>query len=94
MRTFIIVSLLTAALSVSAKQELMVKVLTLNDRARLCPNPDCSQDSEIARIKTNSILSVTTTKTVKKGFMKAKWHKVTYDGQTGWISEYNIKVVK
>jgi len=63
MKYLITAILLFVSFSVSAKEPIKIKVVTAEDRARLCPIPDCGQNKEILRIKTNSNLSATSTKT-------------------------------
>ena len=94
MKYFIITVLLIASFNIVAKTPLSIKIVSLEDRAKLCPKPACGQDKEISRIKTNSILSVRASKTIKHGMMKSRWYKVIYNGKTGWVSEFNVKAIK
>lgn len=65
------------------------KIATLGTRARLCPYPNCGQYDHITRIPQGTELSIQGIKTVQNGYVTAKWFKVTYDGDTGWISIYD-----
>lgn len=66
-----------------------VKILTVDGRARLCPEPDCDQDGELGRLPTGLELPVEDVATVRLPRWSVLWYQVTFDGTTGWVSEFN-----
>lgn len=68
-----------------------VTVVTQNDRARLCPQPNCGTGEQLARILTGTTLSVIDSRSVKTGMQENRWYRVRYEGQEGWISEFDVK---
>ncbi len=80
-------SLVRAELAV--RSEDWITILTAENRARLCPRPDCGQDRELLRIPTNTKLRILGTRTVSQPAFNVTWYKVKYQGKEGWISEFN-----
>jgi len=72
----------------------VLKVITLDNRARLCKKPGCLENTEILRMPTNSVLTSHESTTVKTGLVTSRWYKVTYRNKNGWISEYDLKIEK
>ncbi len=80
-------SLISAELAV--RNEDWITILTAENKARLCPRPDCGQDRELLRIPTNTKLRILGTRTVSQPAFNVTWYKVKYQGKEGWISEFN-----
>jgi hypothetical protein len=70
----------------------VIKIVTPNDRARLCQNPNCDQDQEILRIPTNTELKVESLIRHRMPLWDVVWYKVTYQGKRGWVSEFDTNV--
>lgn len=66
-----------------------VQVVTLEDRARLCPDPNCGSGEHIARVPTDVRLAVQDTATVEGGVYCIRWFQVTLAEDTGWLSEFD-----
>ena len=64
-----------------------IKIVTVDNRARLCPKADCGQGKEILRIPTNTKLTVQDRIIIHFPVWDVVWYKVTYNGKTGWVSE-------
>ena len=71
-----------------------IKIVTPGNRARLCSEPDCGRGTELSRLPTNIILETKGSTRIKSGYMEATWYNVTYEGKTGWVSEYDTKPTK
>ena len=72
----------------------LIKIVTPGNRARFCSEPDCGRGTEISRLPTNIILETKGSTRIKSVYMEATWYNVTYEGKTGWVSEYDTKPVK
>jgi hypothetical protein len=72
-----------------AKVGEMIKIITLNDRARLCPKPNCEEGEHLLRIPTNTELKVESFVRQRMPLWDVIWYKVTYKGKQGWISEFD-----
>lgn len=95
--TFAALALITLLpLGLSAQEEVnagdTVTVNTLNDRARLCPVPNCGSGEHIARISTDTRLVVEKAREVETGMFCIRWFRVTVHDVTGWISEFSTDV--
>lgn len=66
-----------------------VQVVTLEDRARLCPAPNCGSGEQLTRVPTETRLVVGDTATVDGGFYCIRWFQVTLGDQTGWLSQFD-----
>lgn len=71
------------------RDERQITIATADDRARLCPQPDCRQGAESARIQTGTSLVVEGTSLVCQPLWDVTWFKVTYQGSSGWVSQFN-----
>ena len=63
-------------------------VVTLDDRARLCPKPDCEEGQELARLPTGLVLNVQAEKSIHLPRWEVIWFQVSYEGRRGWVSEF------
>ena len=71
------------------QNKISIKIVTPDNRARLCPRPDCKQGEEIGRIPTNTLLRVESSHTVSFPILDVIWFKVKYQGIEGWVSEFD-----
>ena len=67
----------------------VIKIITLENRARLCPNIDCGEGQELLRLPTNTKLKVISSSKQRLPMWNVIWYKVTYKGKQGWVSEFN-----
>ncbi len=67
----------------------VIRIVTLNNRARLCPKPNCGQGQEILRIPTNTKLEVQSKTFVNLRLWNVIWYEVIYKGKRGWVSEFD-----
>ena len=70
-------------------KEEIVEYRTTNYDSRLLPNPD--SNSELRRVPPNTKLKVIEKRRVQQGRMSNNWYKVSYKGNIGWISGWNMK---
>lgn len=63
-------------------------VVTLDDRARLCPKPDCEEGQELARLPTGLVLNVQAEKSIHLPRWEVIWFQVSHEGRRGWVSEF------
>jgi len=68
-----------------------IKVITANNRARLCPSPGCGSNQEIARVATGTKLKVEGAATQSLPNWDVTWYKVKYKGKQGYVSEYDTE---
>jgi uncharacterized protein YgiM (DUF1202 family) len=67
-------------------------IATPGTRARLSPVPDSPpQNRELLRIPQGIKLRVEGEKENKQGVFSVKWYRVTYQGISGWVSEFDTK---
>ncbi|MBW7996248.1 MAG: SH3 domain-containing protein [Candidatus Glassbacteria bacterium] len=66
-----------------------ITIVTVDNRARLCPQPNCGQGQELLRIPTGTKLEVQSKTTIRLPAWNVIWYKVTYNGKTGWLSEFD-----
>lgn len=64
-------------------------VVTLDDRARLCPKPDCEEGQELIRLPTGVVLEVEAQRWIRLPRWDVIWFQVRYEGRRGWVSEFN-----
>lgn len=67
----------------------VLRIVTPDNRARLCPKIDCGQDQELLRIPTNTKLKVESSSKHRMRMWDVIWYKVTYKHKQGWVSEFN-----
>jgi hypothetical protein len=67
----------------------IIKIITVDGRARLCPKPLCNQDQELLRIPTNTELKVEEVSRERLPMWDVVWYKITYKGKRGWVSEFD-----
>ncbi len=79
-------SLVSAELAL--RSEDWITILTAENRARLCPRPNCGQGKELLRIPTNTQLRVLGSHTQRQPRFDVTWYKVTYQEQEGWVCEF------
>jgi len=84
---FVLLNLSANISAVGAEQT--ITILTVDNRARLCPSPNCAQGAEILRIPTGTKLNIAAMKTTRPPTWGVTWLKVTYKGKTGWVSQYD-----
>ena len=88
--------ILTIMLSISPvhayEMPKQITVVTAGNQARLCPNPSCAIGEELQRIETGTALTVLDAKNVESGISTTIWFKVDVDGNTGWVSEFDVEV--
>ena len=72
-----------------AKAGEIIKIDTIKNRARLCPNIDCDEGQELLRIPTNTELKVESSSKSRLPLWDVIWYKVTYKNKQGWVSEFN-----
>jgi len=80
-------SLVSAELAV--RREGWITILTAENRARLCPRPNCGQGKELLRIPTNTQLRVLGSHTQRQPTFDVTWYKVKYQEKEGWVCEFN-----
>ena len=80
-------SLLSAKLQVGSGDR--ITILTAENRARLCPRPDCGEGRELLRMPTNTKLRVLGSYTQHQPIFDVTWYKVKYQEKEGWVSEFN-----
>jgi len=66
-----------------------IRIVTLNNRARLCPKANCGQGQEIFRIPTNTKLEVQSKISINLNLWNVVWYEVIYKGKRGWVSEFD-----
>lgn len=66
-----------------------VEIVTADGRARLCPEPDCDEGGELRRLPTGIELQVEDVATVRLPRWSVLWYRVSFEGTTGWVSEFN-----
>ena len=66
-----------------------IKIVTLENKARLCPNIGCNQGQELLRLPTNTKLKVEMSSKQRLPMWDVIWYKVIYKGKEGWVSEFN-----
>ncbi|MCE5271966.1 hypothetical protein LLH00_11880 [bacterium] len=66
-----------------------ITILTIDNRARLCPYAQCGQDEEILRILTGTKLKVEDFIVIEGPMYNVIWYKVKYKGKEGWVSEFD-----
>ena len=66
-----------------------IRIVTLDNRTRLCPKPNCGQGQEILRIPTNTKLEVQSKISINLGSWNVVWYEVIYKGKKGWVSEFD-----
>lgn len=67
----------------------VIKIITVENRARLCPKVDCAEGQELLRLPTNTELKVESSSKQRLPMWDVIWYKVTFKGKQGWISEFN-----
>jgi len=67
----------------------VIRIVTPDNRARLCPKPNCAQGQERLRISTNMELKVESSSRYRMPLWDVVWYKVTYRGKQGWVSEFD-----
>jgi hypothetical protein len=72
-----------------AKVDEVIKIVTVEDRARLCPKINCGEDQELLVIPTNTELKVEASSTSNLPLWDVIWYKVTYKDKKGWVSEFD-----
>lgn len=66
--------------------------VTLDDRARLCPKPDCEEGQELARLPTGVVLEVQAERSIRLPRWDVIWFQVSYEGRQGWVSEFETNL--
>ena len=66
-----------------------ITIVTVNNRARLCPQPNFGQGQELLRIPTGTKLEVLGRSIVQNRLIRATWFKVSYNGKVGWVSQFD-----
>jgi len=66
-----------------------IRIVTLDNRARLCPKANCGQGQEILRIPTNTRLEVQSKIFINLRLWDVVWYEVIYKGKKGWVSEFD-----
>lgn len=64
-------------------------VRIVEERSRLCPEPDCGQGEEMARLPRGVDFEVEDVAIVRLPRWSVLWFRVTHEGRTGWVSEFN-----
>lgn len=67
-------------------------VVTLDDRARLCPKPDCEEGRELARLPTGVVLEVQDERSIRLPRWDVIWFQVSYEERVGWVSEFETNL--
>lgn len=67
------------------------KVTAGQDRARLCPAPDCDDGSHLARLPTGSVHTVLSCRITKLPALDVAWYEVEFNGLNGWVSEFDLE---
>jgi uncharacterized protein YgiM (DUF1202 family) len=75
-----------------AKNGESIKIITPNNRARLCKKPNAGENEYYGRIKTNTNLKVEDVNKVSNNMFDVVWYKVKYNNKTGWVSEYDTSI--
>ena len=70
----------------------VIKIVTPQDKARLCPKLDCDLGQEILRLPTGTQLVVESSAKFSLPNWDVVWYQVTYKGKQGWVSEFNTDV--
>lgn len=65
-------------------------VVTTNDRARLCPRPNCGSGEQLARVPTGTTLPILGSRPVSSGMQEIRWYRVRLEGDEGWLSEFDV----
>lgn len=68
-----------------------VKIVTPDDRARLCPHVGCEGDREIdiRRLPTGTEFKVEAVQTQTLPKWDVVWYEVSHWGKKGWVSEFD-----
>ena len=61
-----------------AKNGEMITIVTVGNRARLCPNVDCGQDKQLLRIPTGTKLKVEAYKVTSNRLFNVIWYTIVY----------------
>lgn len=67
----------------------ILKIITTDDQARLCPNPLCKKDQELFRVPTNTELKIEEVSLERLPMWDIVWYKIAFNGKKGWISEFD-----
>ena len=67
----------------------IIKIITVDGRARLCQKPLCKQGQELLRIPTNTELKIEEVSRERMPMWDVLWYKITYKGKKGWVSEFD-----
>lgn len=67
----------------------ILKIVTTENRARLCPKLNCGQGQELLRIPKDTELKVESSSKHRMPVWDVIWYKVTYKGKQGWVSEFD-----
>ena len=67
------------------------KVTANQDRARLCPAPDCVEGSHLAKLPTGSVHIVLSCQITKLPALDVAWYEVEFNGLKGWVSEFDLE---
>lgn len=59
-----------------------------NFPSRICPQPDCNQGQELARVPTETDLTIRDCRIVHQPAWDVAWYQVAFNGTRGWISEF------
>ena len=96
MKNFALVIVASIALLISStvtgsdvEQGDVLKIVTPDTVARLCPYPNCGSDQHLTRIPEGTELVIDGIQTVKSGMMSVTWFEVTYKDKRGWVSIYD-----
>jgi hypothetical protein len=66
-----------------------IKIITPENRARLCPRPLCKQNQELLRIPADTNLKVEEVSSERLPMWDVVWYKISYKGKKGWVSEFD-----
>ncbi len=71
-----------------------VRIMTVDNRARLCPLPNCGTGEELLRLRTGASYPVLSQKSVSyPGGYSVTWYSVRASGKVGWVSEHDVEVL-
>jgi hypothetical protein len=66
-----------------------IKIITPENRARLCPKPLCKQNQELLRIPSETKLKVEEVSNERLPMWDVVWYKISFKGKNGWVSEFD-----
>jgi hypothetical protein len=76
------------SLALPPEEPRTITIVTPDDRARLCPQPDCGQKQELGRLPTGVVLEIRAERRVRLPQWDVIWFQVSYEGRRGWVSEF------